>query len=414
MVERLAGATLECIRCGSTFSGPEDLYACPECGDGLQLVLDLAGFSYSTLAASWRARPPGVWRYREMLPLNGGGEVSLQEGGTPLLRVGNLGAAAPGISWFAKNEGQNPTGSFKDRGMTVGVTRARNLRRTRVICASTGNTAASLAAYASRAGIPCAVLVPSGGVAQGKLAQALFQGAKVVAVKGSFDDAMKVVVEAAKRLEAYVLNSINPYRIEGQKTAAFEVYEQLGGHVPDWLVCPVGNGGNLAAYWKGFQELKAIGATDRLPRLVGVQAEKAAPIADAIQRNLKEIVPVAKPETFASAIRIGNPANWSKTLRAIRESDGTALKIPDKLIMDAQSLLARREGIFVEPASAASVAGALRLAQEGTFDKGDTVVCVCTGHGLKDPEAAMAAQRPQKAVEATVDAIVAAVVGGRA
>ncbi len=410
----MAGATLECVSCGSTFSGPEDLYACPECGDGLQLALNISGLSHSTLAASWRARPMGVWRYRELLPLNGGGEVSLQEGGTPLLCVGNLGAAAPGISWFVKNEGQNPTGSFKDRGMTVGVTRARDLRRKRVICASTGNTAASLAAYASRAGIPCVVLVPSGGVAQGKLAQALFQGAKVVAVKGSFDDAMKVVVEAAKRLEAYVLNSINPYRIEGQKTAAFEVFEQLGGHVPDWLVCPVGNGGNLAAYWKGFQELKAIGAADRLPRLIGVQAEKAAPIADAILRNLKEIVPVDRPETVASAIRIGNPANWRKTVRAIRESDGRALKLTDKVILEAQSLLARREGIFVEPASAASVAGALRLAQEGTFDKGDTVVCVCTGHGLKDPEAAMAAQPPQKAVEATVDAIVAAVAGGKA
>ncbi len=405
-------ASLECVRCGATFSGREDLYGCTECGDGIQLALDLSGLSHSTLAASWRTRPLGVWRYRELLPVNGGEEVSLQEGGTPLLHVGDLGAAAPGRPWFVKNEGQNPTGSFKDRGMTVGVTRARALHRRRVICASTGNTAASLAAYASRAGIPCAVLVPSGGVAQGKLAQALFEGADVVGVMGSFDDAMNLVVEAAKRLDAYVLNSINPYRIEGQKTAAFEVFEQLGGKVPDWLVCPVGNGGNLAAYWKGFQELKAIRATDRLPRLVGVQAEKAAPIADAIQRNLKEIVPVAKPETVASAIRIGNPANWRKTVRAIRESDGRALSLPDRTILEAQSLLAKREGIFVEPASATSVAAALRLAQEGTFDEGDTVVCVCTGHGLKDPEAAMAAQPPPRTVEATVDAIVAAVSGG--
>jgi len=412
VVERLAGVRLECVACGTTFSGREDLYGCPECGDGVQLALDLTGLSYSTLAASWRARPAGVWRYRELLPVDGGGEVSLQEGGTPLLSVGNLGASAPGRPWFVKNEGQNPTGSFKDRGMTVGVTRARALHRERVICASTGNTAASLAAYAARAGIPCVVLVPAGGVAQGKLAQALFEGATVVAVKGSFDDAMNVVVEAAKRLSAYVLNSINPYRIEGQKTASFEVFEQLGGKVPDWLVCPVGNGGNLAAYWKGFQELKAVGATDRMPRLVGVQAENAAPIADAILEDRKEIVPVARPETVASAIRIGNPANWRKTVRAIRESDGRAVKLPDKVILDAQSLLARREGIFVEPASAASVAGALRLAQADMFDRGDTVVCVCTGHGLKDPEAAMAARPPQKPVEATVDAIVAAVEGG--
>lgn len=406
------GARLECVSCGATYGGQEDLYGCEACGDGLQLLLDLQERSYESLADRWRGRPLGVWRYRELLPLNGGGEVSLQEGGTPLLRVGH-GEGAAGASLYVKNEGQNPTGSFKDRGMTVGVTRAKALGRRRVICASTGNTAASLAAYAARAGMEAVVLVPSGGVARGKLAQAVFEGAKVVPIRGSFDDAMAVVVEVAERLEAYVLNSINPYRIEGQKTAAFEVFEQLGGRVPDWLVCPVGNGGNLAAYWKGFQELRAIGATEDLPKLVGVQAAGAAPIADAILKQHKSIRPVARPQTVASAIRIGNPANWRKTVRAIRESDGMALKLPDAVIVEAQSRLAREEGLFVEPASAASVAAAARLAREGTFDRDETVVCVCTGHGLKDPEAALRTRGVHRAVAPTVKAIVAEVQGGK-
>jgi len=406
------GAQLECVRCGSTYRGQEDLYGCEECGDGLQLALDLEGLVYDSLKHRWRERPLRVWRYREMLP-DGTREVSLEEGGTPLLSVDVLGPAASGIHAFVKNEGQNPTGSFKDRGMTVGVTHARAIGRRRVICASTGNTAASLAAYASRAGMEGVVLVPSGGIAKGKLAQALFEGARVVGLQGTFDDAMRVVVEAAKRLDAYVLNSINPYRIEGQKTAAYEVFEQLGGRVPDWLVCPVGNGGNLAAYWKGFQELKEIGATEDLPRLVGVQAEGASPIADAIIHGYEEIHAVEKPETVASAIRIGNPANWRKTIRAIRESDGTALKLPDAVILEGQSLLARHEGIFVEPASAASVAGAMRLASQGFFEDGERVVLVTTGHGLKDPEAALRVVPEAEPVDPSVDGIVRAVEGRR-
>lgn len=380
-------ATLECVGCRATYPEREDLFRCPACGRGLQVTLPLKGIRYDALASAWRSRGPGVWRYRELLPVPSEHPITLGEGGTALLPMASLGRNL--VSAYAKNEGQNPTGSFKDRGMTVGVTRAASLGRTRVICASTGNTAASLAAYAARAGLDCIVLVPTGGVAQGKLAQAFFEGARVVGLKGTFDDAMRLVSDAAKELDAYVLNSINPYRIEGQKTAAFEVFEQLGGHVPDWLVCPVGNGGNLAAYWKGFQELQAVGATDRLPRLVGVQAAGAAPIADAILGNRDGIEAVEKPQTVASAIRIGNPVNWPKTLRAIRESGGRALKVSDDAILDAQRRLAREEGIFVEPASAASVAGAARLANEKAFASGSTVVCVGTGHGLKDPEAAM-------------------------
>lgn len=411
---RLGEVEFECVRCGSRIrsGGDEDSVVCTRCGDGLQVLPDLSSLSYDLVKRRWRSRPMGVWRYREMLPLNGGGEVTMNEGGTALLRVSVLGGSDLSVQAFVKNEGQNPTGSFKDRGMTVGVTRAKALDRRRVICASTGNTAASLAAYAARAGLACLVLVPAGGIARGKLAQAIFHGAHVLRIRGSFDDAMRLVVEASKRLDAYVLNSINPFRIEGQKTAAFEVFEQLGGHAPEWIVCPVGNGGNLAAYWKGFQELKAIRAIDRMPRLVGVQAEGAAPIADAVRRNLEEIVPVPTPSTVASAIRIGNPANWRKTVRAIRESEGLALKLPDEEILHVQELLARREGIFVEPASAAGVAGAIRLANEGTFEKGDRVMCVCTGHGLKDPEAALRSYIETPAVEPTLDAVVAAVEAG--
>lgn len=412
-MEPLDRVELKCVQCGTTFRGAEDRYACAKCGGGLQIELDLSRLRYSDLKRSWRDRPLGVWRYRELLPSNGGGEVSLHEGGTALLRI-DLSRVAEGLaSVFVKNEGQNPTGSFKDRGMTVGVTRARSLGRRRVICASTGNTAASLAAYAARAHLEGIVLVPSGGIARGKLAQAVFQGARVVAIRGSFDNAMSVVLEAANRLEAYVLNSINPFRIEGQKTAAFEVFEQLGDRVPEWLVCPVGNGGNLAAYWKGFQELRAIRATDRLPRLVAVQAAGASPIVDAFLEGKDTIVPVTQPDTVASAIRIGNPANWSKTLRAIRESDGLAVKIPDAAILEAQSALARREGIFVEPAAAASVAGVVQLSEESVFDANDRVVCVCTGHGLKDPESALRSYAEPAAVNPSADAILAALAGGR-
>ena len=360
----MQAARLECVQCGASFSAQEELYECEECGDGIRVIVDMQGLSYEYLRPRWRERPFRLWRYRELLPVTGE-EVSLDEGGTPLVQVRFLRDFAEDVRFFAKNEGLNPTGSFKDRGMTVGVTRAKNLGRTRVICASTGNTSASLAAYASRAGMECIVLVPSGGIAKGKLAQALFNGARVIALDGTFDDAMGNILEVAEALDAYVLNSINPYRLEGQKTAAFEVWEQLGHDVPDWLICPVGNGGNMAAYWKGFEELFRLGAVGRLPRLVGVQADGASPIADAILREEDEIVPVDDPKTVASAIRIGNPANWRKTMRAIRESDGLALKVPDAEILRAQSLLAREEGLFVEPASAASIAGALRLAKEG-------------------------------------------------
>jgi len=291
-----------------------------------------------------------------------------------------------------KNEGENPTGSFKDRGMTVGVSRALELGARGVICASTGNTSASLAAYSARAGLDCLVVVPAGKIALGKLAQAMMYGAKVVAVNGNFDDALSLVMDACTKLGLYLLNSVNAYRLEGQKTIGFELIEQRGWRLPDWIVLPVGNAGNISAIWKGVKELRRLGIIDEAPRMAGVQAEGAAPIANAVKQGWleEEIIEfVDKPETIATAIRIGRPVNWKKALRAIRESKGTAVAVSDSEIVEAQKLLARLEGVFVEPASAASIAGLRRLLEEGIIDRDESVVCITTGHGLKDPEEAV-------------------------
>jgi threonine synthase len=286
-----------------------------------------------------------------------------------------------------KNEGQNPTGSFKDRGMTVGVTRAWDRGTRVVLCASTGNTAASLAAYAARAGLRCVVVIPAGKIAQGKLAQAVAYGAEVVQVQANFDTALQLVLRvAASRPEVYLLNSINPYRGEGQKTLAYELYEELPTP-PDIVVVPVGNAGNISAIWKGFRELRTLGFLRRLPRLLGVQAQGAAPIAEAFMRGSNAIQGVAEPQTIATAIRIGAPVSWRKALRALRESDGHAVTVSDKAIGQAQEELAGTEGLFVEPASAATLAGLRVAVRHGWVPKRARVVCVATGHGLKDPEA---------------------------
>ena len=276
--------------------------------------------------------------------------------------------------------------------MTVGVSRALELGARGVICASTGNTSASLAAYSARAGLDCLVVVPAGKIALGKLAQAMMYGAKVVAVNGNFDDALSLVMDACTKLGLYLLNSVNAYRLEGQKTIGFELVEQRGWRPPDWIVLPVGNAGNISAIWKGVKELRRLGIIDEAPRMAGVQAEGAAPIANAVKQGWLEdetIEFVDKPETIATAIRIGRPVNWKKALRAIRESKGTAVAVSDSEIVEAQKLLARLEGVFVEPASAASIAGLRRLLEEGIIDRDESVVCITTGHGLKDPEEAI-------------------------
>ncbi len=395
---------LRCIECDAHHAIEERLYLCRRCGGLLEIDHRPQPWEYEGLRTLFDGRPLGVWRYREMLPLIGQGEVySLGEGGTPLHHARSVGKILGLDHLYMKNEGLNPTGSFKDRGMTLGVTVARALGAKRVVCASTGNTSASLAAYAALAGMPCAVLIPGGKVALGKLAQTMVHGATVVALRGNFDAAMALVMEAAEELDLYLLNSINPFRMEGQKTAAFELCDQLAGRTPDWVVCPVGNGNNIASYWKGFQEFLRLGALEGLPRMVGVQAEGAAPIARAVAEGRKEIIPIEEPETVASAIRIGNPANWRKSLRTIRDSKGTAVAVADDQILRAQRTLARREGLFVEPASAAALAGLEMLVGRGLIERDDEVVLVATGHGLKDPEVAMKAAPAPVEIPARID-----------
>ncbi len=377
---------LQCIECKAEYPPSLIIYTCPKCGDLLDVVYDYSELIDIDLAELWSKRAFNVWRYRELLPVLSSDPVTLNEGGTGLHRSKRLGELLSHSEVYVKNEGENPTGSFKDRGMTVGVTRAKELGSKVVICASTGNTSASLAAYAAKAGLHCIVLVPSGKVALGKLAQAMIHGARVILVKENFDYALRVVRKLSSIYPLYLLNSVNPYRLEGQRTLAYEVYEQLGCKVPDVVIVPVGNAGNISAIWKGFKELKLLGLTDRTPRMIGVQAEGAAPLARTLRENSHELLRVPNPETIATAIRIGAPVNWKKALRAVRESRGTIITVSDEEILEAQRLLASTEGLFVEPASAASIAGLAKATSQGLVDKGEVVVCVATGHGLKDPE----------------------------
>jgi threonine synthase len=312
-------------------------------------------------------------RYRDRLPVTAATPVvALGEGDTPLLRAPRI-SDLTGVEVHLKYEGANPTGSFKDRGMTIAVSKALEDGASTAVCASTGNTSASAAAYCARAGIRLVVVLPEGAIARGKLAQTQICGARVVAVQGDFDDALRLVRELVERRPIALLNSINPFRLEGQKTAAFEVVEQLGA-APDWLALPVGNGGNITAYWKGFRELGLA------PRMLAGQAAGAAPL---VARR-----PVADPETVATAIRIGDPARLDEALAAVDESEGGVRAIEDADILAAYRLLAEGEGVFCEPASAASVAALIAARRDGLMAAGGRVVCVLTGHGLKDPDTA--------------------------
>lgn len=373
---------LRCFNCHAEYPPQTTKYTCGKCGCLLEI-----SFKISRREIPWNQRNFSVWKYRELLPIENDRFITtLAEGGTGLHHCSRLGREIGLSKLYVKNEGENPTGSFKDRGMTVALSKARELRKRRVVCASTGNTAASLAAYSARAGIECIVIVPEGKVAPGKLLQVMIHGARIFQVKGDFDEAMRAVVELTERRKGfYLMNSLNPFRLEGQKTLAFEVCDQLKGNAPDTLVLPVGNGGNISAIWKGFNEFQALGITKTHPRLIGVQAENAAPIARAVKRREDKIRPVTNPRTIASAIRIGSPVNWTKVLAAINESHGTAETVSDKEILAAQRDLASKEGIFVEPASAAAVAGLRKRREAGEIEASELVVCVTTGHGLKDP-----------------------------
>lgn len=315
-------------------------------------------------------------RYRQRLPIaDSTPAITLREGSTPLIRLAKLSQT---VELYAKYEGLNPTGSFKDRGMTMAVTKAAEDGAKAVICASTGNTSAAAAAYARRGGMRAFVLIPDGYVAQGKLAQALVYGAEVLAIRGNFDRALDIVQEAAKTYPVTLVNSVNPFRLQGQKTAAFEIVDALG-EAPDWLCIPMGNAGNITAYWMGFQEYQKAGHSRRLPRMMGFQASGSAPLVKGET--------ITDPETIATAIRIGNPVNREKAIAARQASNGAFLDVTDAEIIDAYKLLGGQEGIFCEPASAASVAGLLKRKDEVPQDA--TVVCVLTGNGLKDPDCAI-------------------------
>ncbi|VUT26675.1 MAG: Threonine synthase [Candidatus Methanolliviera sp. GoM_oil] len=304
-----------------------------------------------------------------------------------------------------KHEGLNPTGSFKDRGMTVGVTKSLELGMKTVACASTGNTSASLAIYGAKAGVPVVVLLPGGKVALGKVAQALMHGAKVIEIKGNFDDALEIIRRLCDEEKFYLLNSINPYRLEGQKTIGYEVADELGWNAPDRIILPVGNAGNISAIYKGFRELKELDWIDEIPKMTGIQADGSAPIVRAFRERKGDIVPEKNPETIATAIRIGDPVNAVKALAAIYESGGVAETVTDDEIIVAQKDLARLEGIGVEPASATSLAGLKKLIEKGEIDRDERIVCITTGNLMKDPEEVVnVCDRPVE-VEASLEAV---------
>ncbi len=329
---------------------------------------------------SFKQWPGLIKAYEKWLPINKKTPViTLQEGGTPLLELKYINKIiGKNIKIYAKYDGLNPTGSFKDRGMTMAISKAKEEGCKAVICASTGNTSASAAAYAKKGGMRSFVLIPDGYVAQGKLAQALVYGAEVLAIKGNFDEALKIVQNLAKKLPITLVNSINPYRLEGQKTAAFEIIDSLG-EAPDFLCIPMGNAGNITAYWMGFKEYFNAGISKKLPRMMGFQAEGSAPLV--LGRTINN------PETIATAIRIGNPVNKEKAINVRKESNGKFTGVTDSEIVNAYKLLGKEEGIFCEPASAASIAGILKIKDE--IPKNSTVVCVLTGNGLKDPDCAI-------------------------
>jgi threonine synthase len=406
---------LACVRCERRLEGGR---RCDSCGDALAEVRVAPRKDAARLVALFRQRRlarsgpdrSGVWRYRELVhptvPLDA--IVTRHEGETGLYRSKALETFAGLADLQVKHEGENPTGSFKDRGMTTGVTEALRGGARALACASTGNTSASLASYAAVAGVRAIVFIPEGKISTGKLAQTLAYGATVLQVKGSFDDAMRLVDEAADALGLGLLNSINPWRIEGQKAIALEILDELDWRAPDWIILPAGNLGNVSAIGKGCREALAAGLIDRLPRLAAVQARGASPFARFFEARRRDraarFVDEPSPETIATAIRIGAPRSWEKAIRELDASKGVALSVTDDEIMAAKAAI-DNAGIGCEPASAASLAGARVLTREGVMKKTDRVVAVLTGHVLKDPEAALRSGRSPVVVEPNLDAI---------
>ena len=390
--------------CDGSLELHDDALACPRCGELLEVEIELDKPDPPYLKNLWRERrlsvdpryASGVWRFREFLPDYSEQElVTMGEGNTPVI-LGEKTAGWAGVRhlWF-KHLGWNPTGSFKDLGMTVGVTEAKFLGAKTVACASTGNTAASLAAYAARAGLTARVYLPAGQASNNKLAQALDFGADVVQIEGSFDQALDLLLRDAGR-DLYFLNSINPFRIEGQKTAMFELLEQFEWRVPDYLIVPGGNLGNSSAFGKAFMELKKFALIDKVPKMVIVQAEGANPLARLWRSGAKQLEPVAHPETVATAIRIGNPRSWKKALRAIEFTDGFVMDVTDEEIGEAKAAIGH-DGIGCEPASAATLAGIRKLARAGEIDPDAVIAAVLTGHALKDTDYIIKAHQKQEA-----------------
>jgi len=382
--------------CRARYAVTEVLYNCPKCGGLLEVLLDGEPGDPSSLKRIFRERrmgdsdldQSGVWRYRELLPFEGALDqiVSLREGNTPLLNAPRAAAYGGLKKLVFKHQGFNPTGSFKDNGMTCGATQARRLGMRRVACVSTGNTSASMAAYASAAGLQPIIFIPRGNISYGKLAQALEYGARTIQVEANFDQILALVRTLAERLGIYLLNSINPFRIEGQKTIMFELLDQRGWTPPDWVVLPGGNLGNVSAFGKALRELQQFGFIDRLPRLAVIQAEGASPFADfAAAGGRAKFTPVKHPETLATAIRIGDPVSWPKAWREVSLSNGVSIKVSEQEIADAKAIIGLC-GIGCEPASAATLAGIRKLTAQGVIDREADVVAVLTGHVLKDPD----------------------------
>jgi len=389
------GWLLRCIETGQTYPGDRVRYRA-DTGALVEVVLDLDGIDPAKFrdacnrrrALRGQTRSSGVWRYRElMIPVADELIVTRFEGNTPLYRSESLSAWTGVRDLAVKHEGHNPTGSFKDRGMTTGVTAARMLGQRCVACASTGNTSASMASYAATAGMSAVVFVPAGGVAAGKLAQARLFGAHIVQISGNFDDAMRLVEEVCAAFDVYLLNSINPFRIEGQKAIGIELVQDLGWRPPDWIALPGGNLGNSSALYKGLSELRRVGVIDRLPRIAVIQAAGAAPLhAGYLERFAGGPRVVADPQTIASAIRIGAPASWGKCVAGITATDGVVASVTDTEIIEAKRHV-DASGIGAESASCASVAGCKQLVAAGVIKPGESVVCVLTGNILKDAEA---------------------------
>ncbi|MGZ4816028.1 MAG: threonine synthase [Terriglobales bacterium] len=390
---------LRCISCAATFDLHERLLACRGCGDLLEVVTNGVTIDPADLKHLWLERRmsnsarnrSGVWRFREFLPDYSEQQVvTMGEGNVPLVR-GNKTAEWVGIKNLSfKHLGWNPTGSFKDLGMTVGMTEAKHVGAKAVGCASTGNTSASMAAYAARAGVKAKVYLPAGKLSHNKLAQALDFGAEIIQVEGSFDRALDTMLESGE--DVYFLNSINPFRLEGQKTAMFELFEQLNWHAPDYVVVPGGNLGNSSSFGKAFDELIAAGLIEKAPRLVVVQAAGANPFSKLYQTGANELTPTEHPETVATAIRIGNPRSWKKALRAVQNSGGFVMDVTDDEIAEAKAMIGR-DGIGCEPASAATLAGLRKLTSANKLDREASVVAILTGHALKDTDFIISSQQ---------------------